>query len=401
MKRWFVAAACAALAVTVFAVWPITSGCDTALSEDVTITLSGRVLLADGSPAKGLTVKLLKTDLDTLGVDWVVGVLVNEDAKAFLETTTDDNGNYNFSFSGKEANSKNGYWAAYFVAYVTDGTVDDSPGMVATDSFTFSDQEPSREMPDMRFLTLPTDAVSIGQAKGTFTVKWEATDLAPEGGRYIINLANSSWVAETKETTYTLPLSSLAPCTNLKQGGGCQEALFEAVRVFSLADGLRYRSNWAPVAATNPKGIGFVPQVPEGETYFKTCSGQPLKMFIDGVYHPVSSLDWGNNLQVSDLSCVEFDLGSAKALTEIYVHAGSIWNHGDSTVTLSATDKDAPTAADYQVLGTYQGSERRFWYFDQRLDASTKPIRFFRMQVENAENSTMWAGLGEVSFYEN
>lgn len=375
--------------------------CEPPVDDDVTCVVTGRVLLADGTPAAGYPVKLLRTELDTLEVDWVVGVLVNEDADAFQETTTDANGEFTFTFLGSEANSKNGWWAAYFVAYVTDKTVNDSPGMVATDSFTFSGKNPTKEIADMRFLTLDPADVTVDEDKGEFKVKWEATDLAPDNGKYIVHVLNSDWVEETHDLEMSLPLSALAPCSGLKPNGGeCIPNKNDAVRVFAFADGLRYRSNWAIIPAENPRGMSYVPAVPDGgESYFSTCSGRALKPLIDGVFHTVSVLEWGDNLSADDLKCVVVDLGDTLFIEDLYIHGGNILNHQKSRVVVEATGKELPADADYWPLATFEGSDRRFWYLDARIEAPSEAVRYIRLRVESDENNALWAGLGEFSVY--
>lgn len=375
-------------------------GCTPPVSDEATVTVSGRVLYQDGTPASDLFVRLKKTDLNILDVDWVVGSIVNTDATPFLDARTDAEGNYEFTFSGAEANSANQLWAAYFVVYVIHPDDDSEQLAVASDSFSFSNQETHFEVPDMRFWDLSDTAVSV--TDDAVTVTLEPSQLPPEGGTYIVYFPGTEWTAEVQGTTFSLPLTALEPCTAsvANDVSECSTRTQHSVQVVSLADGLRYRSRRLVFAATNPKGMGLWYRQEGDNSSGQTCSGMSLFDINDGKFSGENAVQvQDNGMKKEDFRCLVLDLGSQVKLGTAYVHNAAVWFHKDARIEFStSTDEDSETAS-WTSWNVWEGKSQRFWNVNLELDGAGREARLIRIEFTDIAEKAFWQRIGEFVVY--
>ncbi len=392
----------AALLVTVgiFASQTLFSGCDPAVSDEATVTVEGRLLYQDGTPASDVFVRLNKTDLDILDVDWVVGNIVNQDKTPFKSARTDSEGHFLFEFSGAEANNNNQMWAAYFVVYAIHPDDPASHLAVASDSFSFNNQSLNKVVPDMRFWDIPTGGLTISDTD--VTVSFEATDLAPENGTYLVYFADTAWTAEVKGTSFSLPLYALEPCTESVKDdpSECVPKTTHAVQIISLADGLRYRSAWHTFEATNPEGLGLWFRDPDDNRSASTCSGKVLYDLNDGKFSGENAIAvTGGGVTQQDLQCIIVDLQEPAVLSRLLLHNGTMLNHKDAVLDISTTNDEDPDTATWQLQSTWEGTDQRFWNVNLDVDLKDTPARFVRLQLADKGGEQSWFYLGEISLF--
>jgi len=402
--RIVIGSAITALGIAAF-VFGATSffSCQAPVSDEATVSVEGRILGTDGLPVANIKGRLQKTDLDTLDVDWLVGSIVNADATAFKETTTDTNGTFRFEFGGAEANAKNQAWAAYFVVYVIAPADTENHLAMATDSFQFSNQNLQRALPDMRFWDLDDKSISVTEDSVTFA--WDDSDQLPEGGKYILEVEGTAWAAEVEGTAYTLPLSALEPCqTAVKDAASeCQTRKEHRVHLISLADGIRYRTGWHKFTASNPVGMGLWYRG-VGNISGKTCSDKVLYDLNDGKYSGDNAIqvlggDNADGISADDFKCLVIDLGSEQELNEVYLHNGAIVDHKKAVIGLLGAVAAEPTEADWTKLGEWKGDQNRFWVHNSRFELAGAKARWLKVQFTDQNPNTTWAWLGEIAVY--
>ncbi len=395
------ASAVVAIAVLVVAQWPL-AGCQPPVSDEAVVTIEGRVLNQDGTPAAGIYVRLVKSDLDVLDADWVVGHIVNTDETPFRDVKTAEDGSFLFELQGADANAKNQAWAAYFVAYAVHPDHDaqnDKRLAVATDSFSFSNQNLNKVIPDMRFWDLAGDAVKVEADK--VTVSWENTDLAPEDGKYLVHFEGTEWLAEVQGNSYSLPLSALEACESPVKDAPeeCTAKTKHMVEVISLADGLRYRTAWHPFDATNPKGIGIWYRA-EDNTSGRTCSGKVVFDLNDGKYSGANAVFQKDaDTTVDEMRCFLFDLGKVYELEDIFLQNGSLWFHKDARVEFFLSDKEAPEDADWAQLDLWEGKDNRFAHFNLQIPGNGESARWIKIEFTDIAAKSSLAWLGELVVY--
>jgi len=390
-----------AIAILVVAQGPL-SGCQPPVSDEAIVTIEGRVLNQDGTPASGIYVRLVKSEVDVLDADWVVGHIVNTDTTPFRDMKTAADGTFLFELEGADANSKNQAWAAYFVAYAVHPDHDaqnDKRLAVATDSFSFSNQNLNKVIPDMRFWDLAPDAITVDADK--VTVAWESTDLAPEDGKYLVHFEGTQWLGEVKGNTYSLPLAALEPCESPVKDGPeeCKVKTKHMVEVVSLADGLRYRTAWHMFDATNPKGMGLWYRA-DDNTSGRTCSGKVIFDLNDGKFSGANAVfqkDAG--IKVEEMRCFLFDLGKTYVLDDIFLQNGSIWMHEDARIEFFVSDKEVPQDADWAQIDQWEGKDNRFAHFNLQIPGGGETARWLKFEFTDIAAESYLAWLGELVVY--
>ena len=373
------------------------TACTAPVSDEATVSVEGRVLDTDGNPLAGVMVRLKKTDLDVLDVDWVVGTIVNVDAQPFMEVQTDANGSYFFEFSGAEANSKNQMWAAYFVSYVVHPDDPDNQLAVATDSFQFSNNSLNKNLGDLQFFDIPEGGVTVEGDK--VNVWWDPSPLAPIEGKYVVNFEGTRWVEEVDGTSFELPLSALEPCTQsvIDDPSECVARDTHRVQIISLTDGMRYRTAWHTFSATNPKGLGLWFRDESDNTSGHTCSGKVLFDINDGIFSGENGVQFVGDLG-KDFRCVTIDLGAPKVLDEIYLHNGTIWFHKQAQVQILTSDLDEPTDDDFSLLTDWNGQSSRFWYVNLQVPGNDTLVRWIKVNFIDTSEA-VWNQIGEITVY--
>ncbi len=378
-------------------------GCFPPVSDEATVRVEGRVVDVDGTGAVGVTVRLYKTPLNTLGADWVVGNIVNSDANVFMDTVTDGDGRYAFEFSGADANADNQAWAAYFMVYVIHPDDLGNQLAVASEEFHFNNQDLTKTLPEMAFWDLEEGAVVV--EADSFTLTWPDSELAPEDDEYLVIVGDGAWVGEVAGNTLTLPLTALEPCAApVTDPADCEPRSDHFVQVVSLAGDLRYRTSALHFTAENPKGLGvWFPRGAENNAA-TTCSGKNVFDVNDGNFSgegAVAKLVADEGLSVDDVRCIVVDLGSEHAVDEIWVHNGLIWNAQKAKVEVALGSDDPATAADdaWTPLGTWEGADQLGWQAYLHLLPGGAPGRYLRIRFVDAQEGTVWHQIGEISVY--
>ncbi|MBM4352583.1 MAG: hypothetical protein FJ109_02125 [Deltaproteobacteria bacterium] len=396
------AVAVTAVAALLFVARGPLTGCQPPVSDEAVVTIEGRVLNQDGTPASGIYVRLVKSDLDVLDADWVVGHIVNTDTKPFRDVKTAEDGSFLFELQGADANAKNQAWAAYFVAYAVHPEHDaenDKRLAVATDSFSFSNQNLNKVIPDMRFWDLAPDAVTVDADK--VTVTWENTDLEPEDGRYLVHFEGTQWLEEVKGNTFSLPLIALEPCEApvVDSPETCTVKTKHMVEVVSLADGLRYRTAWHTFDATNPKGMGIWYRA-DDNTSGRTCSGKVVFDLNDGKFSGANAVYQKDApTTAEEMRCFQFDLGKPYVLDDIFLQNGSLWFHKDARIEFFVSDKDAPQDADWAQIDQWEGKDNRFAHFNLRIPGNGETARWLKVELTDIGAKASLACLGELVVY--
>jgi len=378
-------------------------GCFPPVSDEATVVVEGRVMDADGTPAVGITVRLYKTPLNTIGADWVAGTIVNADANVFMDTVTDAEGRYLFEFSGADANANNQAWAAYFMVYVIHPDDLDNQQAVASREFHFSNQHLTETIPDMTFWDLPEGAVTIDE--DNLTITWDETEQAPEDGEYLVIVGDGTWVEEVAGTGLTLPLTVLEPCADpVSDPADCVARTDHRVQLVSLSDDLRYRTSEVHFTAENPEGLGVWFPRGENNRAAATCSGKNVFDVNDGKFsgaNAVARLVADEGLTVDDVRCIVVDLGAEHAVDEIWVHNGLVWNAPKAKIEIALGLEDPDTAADdaWTPLGTWEGAGRTGWQAYVHLLPDGESGRYLRIRFVDAEETTVWHQIGEISVY--
>ena len=386
---------CAPLALVLMMLSP---ACETPVDSDVTLTITGRVLLPDGSPAVGQLVQVQKSDLEPISFNWVIGNVINEDVEPFKTTTTDTEGRYSFSFLGKEANSGNGYWAAYFRTYAVKGD-GEAPMAVATDSFTFSSSAPDKAVPDMRFIELDATNVVADKTADVLRVTWDRDKLPQDANLLVVQVGAADWVAEVDGESWELPLAALEPCIASIDAGTCTPLAGDAVRITVIAGDLNYRTNWQAFVQANTKGTGINYTSPDDDSSGTTCSGMPLYKLNDGKHDVVLSSDFGKNASQADLRCLQFPMGEARDLSWFFLHNGLVFEHKQVTVRVSTSTSDTPDAPTYTEWGRLSMADQQFWQLNMQLKGPRPGVKWLRIEMDGPADKTLWFGLGEVTVY--
>ncbi len=374
--------------------------CQPPVSDEAIVSVQGRVLEVDGTPMANVTVRLVKTDLDVLDADWVVGHIANTDKKPFREAETDENGEFYIEFEGADANSGNQLWAAYFVAYVLHPDDPDSHLAVASDSFQFSNQSLARTIPDLQFWDIPLGGVVVDDA--FVTVSFDASPEAPANGRYILHVEGTEWTAEVAGTSYQLPLTALEPCINpvADDQAVCEPKTEHRLQIISLAEGIRYRSAWHSFTGENPRGLGLWYRNPEDNTSGRTCSGKVLFDLNDGKFSGTNSvqvLDQG--MTAEEFRCIIIDLQQDVQLEEVFLHNAAVWFHKDARIKFLISAAAEPTEADWTEVSQVNGADNVYPMFNVHLDAIDTPARHIRIEFVDIGDKPFWQRIGEISVY--
>ncbi len=373
--------------------------CQPPVSDEATVSVSGQVLGLDGTPMANVTVRLVKTELDVLEADWVVGHIANTDKQPFREVETDQEGRYYIEFTGAEANAGNQLWAAYFVAYVISPDDPDRHMAVASDSFQFSNQMLDKEVPDLQLWDIPAQGISVGQE--FVSVEFNASRIAPEGGRYILHVEGTEWTAEVTGTSYQLPLTVLEPCLEpvIDDPAQCTPKTEHRLQIISLAPGVRSRTAWHSFTAQNPRGLG-VWYRGEDNTSGHTCSGLNLYDLHDGKFsgkNAVQVLDQGMTAQ--DFRCLQIDLLQEFIVDEVILHNAAIWFHKQARIKFLATAVAQPTDADWVELLAVDGAENFNPMLNVQLRDIDMPMRHLRIEFVDVGATPFWQRVGEVTVY--
>ncbi len=375
------------------------SACQPPVSDEAIVSVQGRVLDVDGTPMANVTVRLVKTDLDVLDADWVVGHIANTDKQPFKEVETDENGDFYIEFEGAEANAGNQLWAAYFVAYVLHPDDPDNHMGVASDSFQFSNQALAKTVPDLHFWDLADDAIQVGA--DSVTITFDDSPVAPEGGRYIVHVEGTEWTAEVEGNSYELPLSALEPCTAPVKDGPeeCQARVEHRVQVISLAKGIRFRTAWHTIDAQNPKGIGLWYRG-DDNTSGHTCSGKVLFDLNDGKFSGTNAVQYlDEGMTHDEFRCIVIDLRQHINVEEIFVHNAAIWFHKKARIKFFLSDADEPTDADWVELDEFEGAGNTYPMLNHHLPAINQVARHFKVEFVDVDGSPFWQRIGEISVY--
>lgn len=372
-------------------------GCDSPVDSDTQVTIKGRLLLPDGTPATNLTVYVQKSDVEPISFNWAIGTLVNEDVQPFLSVMTDSDGRFSFQFTGKEANAGNGLWAAYFKVYATKGDGED-PMAVATPPFTFSNQDPNRDIPDMRFIQLQAANVTIDEAAKTVKVTWDRQALPESVDKILVQVAASDWVAEVEDDSFELPLAAIEPCLASIEAGTCTPLPGDAVRVTVLTDDVLYRTNWQAFVKANPLGAGLK-FTAEDDSSGTTCSGLPLYKLNDGKNDPMLVGDFGKNASQEDLKCLQFHLPESRELTWFFLHSALLFEHKQVTIKVSTSSAETPADADFTEWGSFPLANQRFWHANLVLQGPRPNVSWLRVELQSTSDKPLWFALGEVSLY--
>jgi hypothetical protein len=241
-------------------------GCEPPVSDEATLTITGRVLNADGTPAANQKVDLYKSDLPLFESDTLIGYSIAV-GTPFQTAQTDADGNYRIVLSGAEANTSSQKFAAYFGVSVTQGS--DRQLAVASYSFQFSNQDLSEALPEMRFWD--SGAVAVEGEELTFT--WDAPPTPTRSGEVHVALPGV-WLDAVEGGRYSLSTLAL-PFEGEAQG-------FELIAV---SDQLRYRTSLKPFTASNPRGAGLDYSQPLNNNISGTdCEGKNLFDLNDGIF---------------------------------------------------------------------------------------------------------------------
>jgi len=375
-------------------------GCQPPVSDEAIVSASGRILDVEGNPMKGVTVRLVKANTDVLGVDWVVGRIVNQDNNPFRQMETDENGEYYFEFEGAEANATNQKWAAYFVAYVIHPDDEGEHMAVATDSFQFSNQRLHQELLDMHFWDIPDGGIAVEADKVTFS--FDATEVPPAEGKYLVHVDETEWVAEVEGTSYSIPLAALEPCIGPVKNSAeeCEAKAEHRVQIISLADGVRYRTAWHTFTATNPRGMGLWYRNPDDNTSGNTCSGKLLFDLNDGKFsgdNAVQQLDAG--LTKEDFRCLMLDLRGEVVLDEVFIHNAAIWFHDEARISISTAVAEAPGDEDFEELTLWEGAANRYAHLSLGVDGQQRPARWLKIEFIDVGGKAFWQRIGEVAIH--
>lgn len=375
-------------------------GCQAPVSDEATVTLSGRLLLTDGTPASGIAVKLHKTDLDVLDVDWLVGTIVNTQAKAFKETTTDSNGEFYFEFGGAEANAKNNNWAAYFVAWAAIGDGTDKPMAIATDSFQFSNNNLDVDLGEIAFWDMGDVPVTVSANEVTFD--WPESERAPEQGKYVLYVDGTAWTEEVEGTTFSLPLTALEPCEGPVSDDAeeCVTKTEHKVHLVSLTDGMRYRTAWHSFSVANPRGVGVWYRDPDDNTSGRTCSDKNLFDLVDGKFSGESAVQvMGGGVDAEDFRCLVLNLRGEVTLDELFIHNATVFDHKNAVIELLTASAEEPAEGDWEVLSTWEGGENRFWNLNLQIPGEQRAARWLKIQFTDEKGTPTFARIGEISIY--
>lgn len=374
--------------------------CQPPVSDEAIVSVQGKVLDVDGTPMTNVTVRLVKTDLDVLDADWVVGHIANTDKKPFREVETDENGDFYIEFDGADANAGNQLWAAYFVAYVLHPDDPDSHLGVASDSFQFSNQSLAKTVPDLHFWDIPEGGVVVDDQ--TATITFEESSMAPKDGRYIVHVEGTEWTAEVTGTSYQLPLTALEPCVFpvASDPATCEAKTEHRLQIISLADGLRYRTAWHSFTAENPKGLGLWYRNPTDNTSGRTCSGKVLFDLNDGKFSGTNSvqlLDQG--MTAEEFRCIIIDLQQDVQLEEVFLHNAAVWFHKDARIKFLISAIAEPTDGDWTEVLHVDGANNTYPMLNVHLDAIDAPARHLRIEFVDVGDKPFWQRIGEISVY--
>jgi hypothetical protein len=375
------------------------SGCIAPVSDEAIVSVSGKVLDVDGTPMAGVTVRLVKTDLNVLDADWVIGSIANTDKTPFREIETNANGEYFVEIEGKDANAGNQLWAAYFAVYVLHPDDPVEHLGVASDSFQFSNQKLTRTVADLHFWDIPENGISVGDDSVTFT--WEPTQQEPEGGIYLVHVEGTDWTEEVKGTTFSLPLSALEPCTGPVKDdpSECTAKTEHKVQLVSLADGVRYRTAWHTFTATNPKGMGLWFRNSDN-TSGKTCSGKNLFDLNDGKFSGTNSVQYlDSGMSAADFRCLLIDLQQEIMLDEIFIHNGAVWFHKDARIKVLIASPDEPADSDWVELTEWDGAGFKYPNFNLHLPEVGQSARWLKIEYADVADKAFWQRIGEISVY--
>lgn len=373
-------------------------GCENPVDEDITLTITGRVLLPDGTPATGLLVHVQKSDYDAISFDWAIGTLINEDVEPFRSATTDSDGRFYFSFTGKEANAGSGLWAAYFKVWSTKGD-GEQPMAVATPAFTFTNSQPDREVPDMRFIQFTADNVVYDTTSQTLKVTWEREALPDTLNKIVVQMGASDWVAEADDEGFELPLAALEPCLASVEAGTCTPLPGDTVRITVLTDDLMYRTNWQAFLGANPKGTGINYSSADDDSSGATCTGLPLYKLNDGKNDPMLVSDFAKNASQEDVRCLQFDLKQAYDLSWFFLHGGLMLEHKQVTVRISTSTQETPNDASFTEWGRFSLANNQFWHVNLQLLGPRAGARWVRVELDGPADKQLWFALGEITLY--
>ncbi len=376
------------------------AACQPPVSDEAIVSVEGRVLDVDGTPMTNVTVRLVKTELDVLDADWVVGHIANTDKKPFRETETDESGEFYIEFAGADANAGNQLWAAYFVAYVLHPDDPDSHMGVASDSFQFSNQNLAKSVPDLQLWNVPEGGVVVDDEFVTIT--FDESPVAPENGRYIIHVDGTEWTAEVDGTTYQLPLTALEPCLSpvLDDPTTCEPKSDHRFQIIALADGLRFRTAWHSFTAENPRGLGLWYRNPDDSTSGYTCSGKVLFDLNDGKFSGANSvqvLDQG--MTAEEFRCITIDLQEEVQLDEVFLHNAAVWFHKDARIKFLISASEEPTDADWTELRQVDGADNVYPMLNVHLETIDAPARHLRIEFVDVGDKPFWQRIGEISIY--
>lgn len=398
-NRGFAAAGMLVAAFLLVAGPTLFSACQPPVSDEAIVSVQGQVLDVDGTPMSNVTVRLVKTDLDILDADWVVGRIANTDKKPFREAETDENGEYYIDFSGAEANAGNQLWAAYFVAYVLHPDDPDSHLGVASDSFQFSNQNLEKSVPDLHFWDIPEGGVVVDEEFVTIT--FDESPAAPENGRYIVHVDGTEWTAEVAGTSYQLPLSALEPCLSpvVDDPADCEPRTDHRVQVISLANGVRFRTAWHSFSAENPEGIGLWYRNTDN-TSGRTCSGKVLFDLNDGKFSGANSVQvLDNGMTAEDFRCIVIDLQQEVQLDEVFLHNAAIWFHKDARIKFLIAATEEPGDADWTELRQVDGADNVYPMLNVHIEAIGAPARHLRIEFVDVGDKPFWQRIGEISIH--
>lgn len=377
-------------------------GCVAPVSDEAIVSVEGQVVDIDGTPMRNVVVRLVKSDLNVLDADWVIGAIVNGDAQPFRQVSTDDNGYYYFEFEGAEANSKNQLWAAYFVAYVLYPADPDDHMGVATDTFQFSNQNLDVVLDDLAFWDIPAGGVTVDE---TYVhINFDPSEVEPEQGKYLLHVHGTNWTAEVEDTSYSLPLSALEPCQNPVKSdeGECVPKTEHKVQIISLGDGMRYRTAWHTFEAQNPQGMGIWYRDPDNNNASATtCSGKVLFDLNDGKHSGTGAIaQLGNDLLTEDFNCFVIDLQAPHYLEEMYIHGASVWFHKNAFVVIEITMAETPQEEDWTEISQYDGAEHVWPMLSWHVPDIFENARQVRIRFLDAGGADpVWDHIGEITVY--
>lgn len=390
-----------ALAALIAAPGALFYGCVAPVSDEAIVSVEGQVLDVDGTPMSNVVVRLVKSDINVLDADWVIGAIVNADNTPFRQVSTDSEGYFHFEFEGAQANSKNQMWAAYFVAYVLYPADPDDHMGVATDTFQFSNQKLDIVLDDLAFWDIPAGGVTVDD--NFVTIDFAPSDVEPEHGKYLLHVDGTDWTAEVEGHTYSLPLTALEPCQNPVKNGPeeCVPKKEHRLQIISLGDGMRYRTAWYTFEAQNPRGVGLWYRDPDANTSGSTCSDKVLFDLNDGKHSGAGAVQYlGNGLLTDDLRCFTIDLQQPYYLEEVYIHAASVWFHKNAFIVVEVTTSDAPVESDWLEIAEYDGSQFVWPMVSWRIGEIYEDARMLRVRFLDAGGAdAVWEHIGEITVY--